>query len=54
VRIGILREGGDAHPLRAIPIRSDPGSGRWYAGDGVRPLVPSEAPAGVEQALPAR
>jgi hypothetical protein len=52
VRIGILRGPGEPRALLAIPIRSDAGSGRWYAGDGLRPLVPSDAPAGVEQGLP--
>ena len=48
VRIGLLRNAGQPEALQAIAIRKDPGTSRWYSGDGVRPLVANLAPAGAE------
>jgi len=46
VRIGLLREADRPEALQAIAIRKDPGTSRWFSGDGVRPLVASLAPEG--------
>jgi hypothetical protein len=46
VRIGLLRDASEPDALLAIAIRRDRSSGRWFAGDGVRPLVPHHAPLG--------
>lgn len=51
VRIGVLRDPGEPAGLLAIPIRADPTTGRWFTGDGRRPLVPNSAPPGAADAL---
>lgn len=50
VRIGVIRDAAAPDTLLAIPIRHDETSGRWYSGDGLRPLVPTAAPDGARLA----
>jgi hypothetical protein len=53
VRIGVLQAQG-ADQVQAIPIRVDTSTGRWYAGDGLRPLEPRTAPEGALEAVARR
>ena len=45
VRIGVIRDREAPEQLLAIAIREDHQTGRWFSGDGLRPIVPSAAPA---------
>lgn len=54
VRIGVLHPADNPGEVLAIPIREDELTGRWFAGDGLRPLEPKRAPDGALEAIPRR
>jgi hypothetical protein len=50
-RLGLMRDPANPEALLAITIREDERAGMWVAGNGRTPLIPDQAPDGVEAAL---